>query len=507
MHFSESQQSAIATFENIVLKGRQNMWLVGAAGTGKTAVTAELIAKTITFLQIRFGRMPVVDVRMFEGSNKFLRILPEGYSKHVVDEKEHMLIPISVIAPTHKAKSVIYNQVKKYATTFFKHNTKVVILFGTTTQYLEKEMTYSLNGTQLYERKRKRSQKVKCELKLAPIVFVDEISMISHYDAAHLLKRLSNTFVYIGDQNQLPPVKEITTPMIENANKNRLVVLEQVIRAANNETRDLYTLFRNFVTSAPGTIATNLSHSLTFPGTEFWACVVMSFVPGQDKIVTYSNASVDNYNKMFRQCVMKATSPIVQDEKLILDDNYNSFYNSQELTVVNEPETKPLSCAYIKATFNVYSFKCLPTTDESECEEPTEFTKILPSDEKKCQALFEAKKMAILEQLNSFTQKSLPAHIMNDIIDFSNDNEETTKNVSLAQKLWKEYYENYQLFFPPIKYAYASTVYKAQGSTYTKCFVDMDNILLCCARDHALAARCAYTAVTRGQDSVIIKLK
>lgn len=64
-----------------------------------------------------------------------------------------------------------------------------------------------------------------------------------------------------------------------------------------------------------------------------------------------------------------------------------------------------------------------------------------------------------------------------------------------SRKLWKEYIGFCNTYNPDLKYKYASTVHKYQGSQSKIVFVDIDNIRIC--RDQETRAKMEYTAASR----------
>ena len=53
----------------------------------------------------------------------------------------------------------------------------------------------------------------------------------------------------------------------------------------------------------------------------------------------------------------------------------------------------------------------------------------------------------------------------------------------------------------PIKYSYALTVYKSQGSTFKKVFIDTEDVYDC-VKNNSVLNKTLYTAVTRASDKI-----
>ena len=67
-------------------------------------------------------------------------------------------------------------------------------------------------------------------------------------------------------------------------------------------------------------------------------------------------------------------------------------------------------------------------------------------------------------------------------------------------KLWGQFWKQKELFHE-VKYAYAITAHRAQGSTYDSVYVDFQDILL--NRERREAFQCLYVAYSRASQRVI----
>lgn len=77
---------------------------------------------------------------------------------------------------------------------------------------------------------------------------------------------------------------------------------------------------------------------------------------------------------------------------------------------------------------------------------------------------------------------------------FNNDSQELANQARGNPKLWKRFWEHKELFHD-IKYAYALTAHRSQGSTYENAYVDYQDILY--NRNRKEAFQCLYVACTR----------
>jgi exodeoxyribonuclease-5 len=66
---------------------------------------------------------------------------------------------------------------------------------------------------------------------------------------------------------------------------------------------------------------------------------------------------------------------------------------------------------------------------------------------------------------------------------------------------WSKYYD-YKEHFARVDYSYAMTTHKAQGSTFTRTFVDVEDIDTC--PNPAEIGRLKYVATTRASDKLVV---
>jgi hypothetical protein len=76
------------------------------------------------------------------------------------------------------------------------------------------------------------------------------------------------------------------------------------------------------------------------------------------------------------------------------------------------------------------------------------------------------------------------------------------KNHSESKKVWGQYW-NLKKRFVDIKYSYAYTVHKLQGSTYTDVYINVRDIIAC-VNDMEMLYRLIYVALTRAKGNVYI---
>ena len=85
--------------------------------------------------------------------------------------------------------------------------------------------------------------------------------------------------------------------------------------------------------------------------------------------------------------------------------------------------------------------------------------------------------------------------------DFERDCSELAHQAKKAPRMWKQFWE-FKDSFDQVRYAYAITAHRAQGSTYETVFVDTQDILL--NRNRKEAFQCLYVACSRPTKRLIL---
>lgn len=475
MHLTKEQQVAVDTFCFI---SPLEMKVVGSAGTGKTTVCVELLKHAIYFLQRNNNkRSSYIDESLLE-TFKGPYILPCNAIKGA------RFYPLLFIAPTHKAKMVCYNMVQKHCDSML-YNEHVAIVFTTMAQMLKKKKLYTSQGEPMFSTGNttaKTQRTIVDRLRRSHVMFVDEISMIGTLDVTAFQKLLKHNtrVVYVGDGYQLPPVNEYSSHLIDLPLPQ--VTLTEIIRTKDDNIKNVYLFFRQLCDHQPipaQEMRRRIGESLILQqyrcddSKTFKTYLHDYFDPSLDKIITYSNQSVADYNNFIRgdEYLGKLIKP---NERFVMLEDYSDLTTCTEFTVIG-----PIQLLYIESAYfdgaRFFCYKFMTSTAQW-------LTHVTEQDMKACETMVTAKRLALKK---SILEKKLT-------------HEETTQ-------LWTDFYNEQYLFFPPLAYAYASTVYKAQGSTYRTAFIDLDNILLCC-RANITAARCMYTAMSRASECIVFKM-
>jgi len=306
-------------------------------------------------------------------------------------------------------------------------------------------------------------------LKDLDVVFIDEGSMINKNLKLELERAAEyNDFkvVTIGDKFQLPPVGEVESPMWSLGVQASL----SEVRRHDNQILALVTRIRQQI----GSIAPNIQiktdadeaggvHKLTrkaFRESIYNAVLAGEFADGdRSKIIAWRNVRVSEYNDLVRGALWGAIG-------------YETPYMEGERIVAAGPCTR--------------GEDVLMTTDEEAVVES-----VTP-----CRHPLEPKYHALELRVMTENSKSVRLLVIHpqSVEEFARDSEKLAHEARGMPRLWKKFWEHKELFHD-IKYAYAITAHRSQGSTYENVWVDYSDILLNRARTEAF--QCLYVAASR----------
>lgn len=368
--------------------------------------------------------------------------------KEVVRMAESSAVNFAFTAPTNKAARVL-RQITGEACTIFS-------LMG-------------LRIDKTGEVKELVKGKPPTDLSDYDVIFIDEGGMVNknlHDILLQTAEKYDLKIVFMGDKAQLPPVGEAMSPIWETPAN---VSLSKVMRH-DNQILTLATAIREVIYHPAPSIVIKSDHAgdegvwkMTQPSFResiFNAASNGMFDDGnRSKVIAWRNAKVSSYNDLIRQAIFGAAA-------------LPGFY------VVGDRIVAAAPC--------IRGDKTLMTTDEEaivesviECRHPLE-----PK-----YAAIELRVMT--ETGNSVRLLALHPHSEKQ---FQVDGEAIAHQARTNGRLWKKFWDHKDLFHE-IKYAYALTTHRAQGSTYENVWVDYQDILL--NRNRTEAFQCLYTACTR----------
>lgn len=319
------------------------------------------------------------------------------------------------------------------------------------------------------------------------VLIVDEVSMLGKslfLPICEVVKEYGLKVIFLGDPVQIPPVEEERKGMPEDSlvlarpeeYGIEVVELDQIMRQKDdNPILDYATAIRQVYKT--GSVVANKYNRHN--GTSGIICLPATDVKTVDailaekfcspefkvdadymKVVAYRNATVNQFNKRIRNMLyqvpedMLALPLLVNGEKLILDDMYKlpgtngkSLTNNEELEVVNY-DVRRIALRY--KTWNPLGFV------EHHLNPKVYFTKVRYRG---INGGYEEAEIYVVHESSTTEVANMKEEI-------SKSAKATPYGTSERTAMWKHFYD-IDGIFAKVKYNYAITAHKAQGSTYT----------------------------------------
>lgn len=294
------------------------------------------------------------------------------------------------------------------------------------------------------------------------ILVVDEASMIGsdllHYIDANMEENKQLKVIYIGDNKQLPPINETTSPVFLKGYQQ--LELNEIIRqAAENPiisvSNNIYLLNSYIDQVTP--------QGLGFSFTKDYQRIIRHFVENRHdtdiRFIAYTNRRVEEFNTLVRREIYHHPNKIEEGETIIFDRPYQvdfaTRYANNEEVEINSLEIQERQMDY-------------PIDKEGHTD--TIRLKVYQVNDS----------FPILHEESDFLFQDLLSQLRRKAIN--------------KDLYWRDYFSARDAFVA-FKHRYAITVHKAQGSTYREVFIDYDDI----NRNQSLEERSKliYTAITR----------
>lgn len=300
-------------------------------------------------------------------------------------------------------------------------------------------------------------------------VVIDEASMVN----AVLMKELKNNVdkfgfkvVFMGDPAQLPPVKEVRSPIWELGTD---AALSRVMRH-DNQILTLVTAIREVIDHPAPNIVLKSDHDenggvfkLTKPTFKqaIWDAVQRGDFAdgGHAKVIAWRNVTVDSYNQLIRNALFGVESQTVP------------FFPGDRIVAGGPLERNDVP---------------LMTTDEeavvetvTECNHPME-------------PRYSALELKCVTEVGKTVRLLVPHPASK--AQFDADCQSLAHQAAANGKLWKKFWELKEIFHD-VRYAYAITAHRSQGSTYQDVYVDYVDVLA--NRSRREAFQCLYVACSR----------
>lgn len=165
-------------------------------------------------------------------------------SNMILDLLRTKIKAVIICAPTHKALSVIKSYIKSYIPPKEKIEYLKKIDFLTIHKLLEFEPMIEKNGNKIFKNKNNSIKKINNKL-----IIIDECSMISIYMKQAIDKYLEKNpckIIFMGDIKQLPPVKEIESPIFKDITEKNSIILDEIMRTKSSSIKEISTIIRNW---------------------------------------------------------------------------------------------------------------------------------------------------------------------------------------------------------------------------------------------------------------------
>jgi len=303
------------------------------------------------------------------------------------------------------------------------------------------------------------------------IVIVDEASMIGKEEWQYIhalaqpdLEHNRVQWLFVGDPAQLPPVNEDPSPALDVPGPK----LEEIHRqAADNPILDLATKVREgTVQRFSSQFAENQGVAITHNREQFLDSILRTFQadafdedPTFARVLAYRNRTVRHYNRTIRRSLYGEDAPAFEEGEWLVaretwyHDGMPALTNSEEVRVkkasVDSYEADDL------AEWKVWTLKV-----RTPGRGMTRTAMVLHEDERER---------------------------------YRNELDKRRETAMEDPGAWKRYYDLREQF-ARVDYAYATTVHKAQGSTFDTVFVDHRDLQACRGEERRALL---YVAVTR----------
>jgi len=370
---------------------------------------------------------------------------------------------ITVLAPTHKAKSLF---IAEKIPCFTIH------------KFLKSEKTIDEETGEILF-KFNLNDDFKSNSDSQGLLIVDECSMIS-VEMFKILNKVKYV-LYCGDERQIPPVSEKFSPVFNKC--DRVFTFTKNYRLSNNPDSFSAHWLKKFCSQVD-----NPNTKIFVEDKEPIEGAIESFVKDKDAVVlTWTNKNVTLLNNTIRRGIYGKNS-----------DELEKYYESEKLIFSGYRQTET-------ETYHSSSFVFVEKVEE--CKEFISYVRC--SHQKNIEKLVRCEKCDIVGHRKlGFNITFYKITDTNKVIwlkpKSSVDEKSFAKILAHYKKhclkvkdkvTWGKFYDFKDTWNSDLYYSYAMTVHKAQGSQWDNVYVDINNIRLC--RDLELSARLSYTAVSR----------
>jgi len=432
---NSEQNEAVSRMAEFLTSSRDSFFLLnGAAGTGKTTTVKELVARTRNLGKLVFTAP----------TNKATKVLSSLFSGLTFNGEE--------------------GEGRGY--------------------YAECRTIYSVLGLRMEPNgaiKELTHPDDPIDLSDYLAVVVDEASMIN----TQLWEYIQNTaeeqgvkFVFLGDDGQLPPVKEARSPIWSlepftlkkvMRHDNQILTLATALR----KTMDSFAPQIKLVSDNDGTEGVWKVPSTTFENMIIQECERGTFqTPTGAKAIAWRNVTVDALNSFIRRRIWgNAVGDYFPGDRIIVVEPI-----MREETVKDRRIKKTLATTDSEAT-----------VERTEVDNHPLYPKFL------CHH--------IVAQLDAGSPIELWVLHPESYKAYQLETQRLSAEAKVMRHLWKDFWK-FKEAFHSIRYGYALTAHRSQGSTYDRVFVNAGDVLRNPNRSEAF--RCLYVACTRPRKQLIL---
>lgn len=381
------------------------------------------------------------------GKTYFISQVADGILKH--KSKGNPLHTVTVTATTNKAAAVISEAMPYVAndigTIYSFMNLRVSENFSTGTVSVVPTRNWIVHS--------------------GVFLIIDECSMINKDLFKYLQKGLDNTckVLFVGDKNQLAPVKETISP-IYTQNYKTAHLVKPVRNAEQPALMDLCEQMRQTVLTGVFTPIKEVPGVIDFVDKEVLRGVLEREYASEDKnkrVLSYTNKRVVQYNQFIREL-----------------RSYKEPYEVGEILSNNESAELP-------GKVHLYT------------DQLVKVTRIVSDQEDNNIVPGHSIRTVTLEVEDIMT--SVPYNITSFA---SSSDRRDVLNHYASSKNWDRYFK-IKNQFPDLRAIASSTIHKAQGSTYDSVIVDLADIGTCTNKDQT--ARMQYVAMSRPKKRIYIR--
>ena len=336
------------------------------------------------------------------------------------------------------------------------------------------------------------------------ILIIDEVSMLGKDLFEYLVPWMKQGLkvVFTGDQAQIPPVKEKDSiPFLHGKEWGMLCVgLTEIMRQKmGNPILEFATHIRNNPTTTTLTPQQSVNEVgegivLVDHGSmeerqllqEYFDCPEFKSNPDYMKVIAWQNKTVDKYNEMIRRIIYKDLThlpDIVVGEKLLMDKPY--ILTGRSIVATNE-EVEVLDVVTAYRTYQYFDSHAVPVTQKVTVYSTT--VKYFTLNSEKV-ATFDILHESSKTEFNNFIQK-----LKQEAMDAPGP---------MKGSMWRQYYGVMDKL-AWVKYNYAITAHKSQGSSYDHCLVLKWDIEVN-KRNIIERNRILYVACTRARHTLFIE--